>query len=133
MSASNATKVYALIDSETKAGLYASNDLGENWEFVSDNFQIIGRPFYYSHIYASPHDANELWSPNNRMFMSKDGGKTWILDPGIKDDFHDIWIDNKDPNRMIGSNDGGCQVSMTGGKTWSVNTLKKTHNSIELM
>jgi photosystem II stability/assembly factor-like uncharacterized protein len=119
MSASNATKVYALIDSETKAGLYASNDLGENWEFVSDNFQIIGRPFYYSHIYASPHDANELWSPNNRMFMSKDGGKTWILDPGIKDDFHDIWIDNKDPNRMIGSNDGGCQVSMTGGKTWS--------------
>ena len=86
---------------------------------MSDNFQIIGRPFYYSHIYASPHDADELWSPNNRMFMSKDGGKTWILDPGIKDDFHDIWIDNKDPNRMIGSNDGGCQVSMTGGKTWS--------------
>lgn len=79
----------------------------------------IGHPFYYSHIYASPHDANELWCPNNRMFMSKDGGKTWILDPGIKDDFHDIWIDNKDPNRMIGTNDGGCQVSMTGGKTWS--------------
>ncbi|WP_282123379.1 WD40/YVTN/BNR-like repeat-containing protein [Algibacter mikhailovii] len=119
MSAANATKVYALIDSETKSGLYVSNDLGENWEFVSDNFQIIGRPFYYSHIYASPHDENELWSPNNRMFMSKDGGETWILDPGIKDDFHDIWIDNKDPNRMIGSNDGGCQVSMTGGKTWS--------------
>jgi photosystem II stability/assembly factor-like uncharacterized protein len=125
MSAANATKVYALIDSETKAGLYASDDLGENWEFVSDNFQIIGRPFYYSHIYASPHDANELWSPNNRMFMSKDGGKTWILDPGIKDDFHDIWIDNKDPNRMIGSNDGGCQVSMTGGKTWSSQHTQK--------
>ena len=119
MSAANAKKVYALIDSETKPGLYVSNDLGENWEFVSDNFQIIGRPFYYSHIYASPHDANELWCPNNRMFMSKDGGKTWILDPGIKDDFHDIWIDNKDPNRMIATNDGGCQVSMTGGKTWS--------------
>jgi photosystem II stability/assembly factor-like uncharacterized protein len=125
MSAADAKKVYALIDSETKAGLYASNDLGENWVFVSDNFQIIGRPFYYSHIYASPHDANELWSPNNRMFMSKDGGETWILDPGIKDDFHDIWIDNKDPNRMIGSNDGGCQVSMTGGKTWSSQHTQK--------
>lgn len=119
MSAADAKKVYALIDSETKAGLYVSNDLGENWEFVSNYFQIIGRPFYYSHIYASPLDANELWCPNNRMFSSKDGGKTWELEPGIKDDFHDIWIDNNDPNRMIGTNDGGCQVSMTGGKTWS--------------
>ena len=119
MSAADATRVYALIDSEAKPGLYVSNDLGENWEFVSEYFQIIGRPFYYSHIYASPHDANELWSPNNRMFMSRDGGKSWILEPGIKDDFHDIWICPKDPNRMIGTNDGGCQVSMTGGLSWS--------------
>lgn len=125
MSAADAKKVYALIDSETKPGLYVSNDLGESWEFVSDYFQIIGRPFYYSHIYASPHDANELWSPNNRMFMSKDGGNTWILDPGIKDDFHDIWICPKDPKRMIGSNDGGCQVSMTGGLTWSSQHTQK--------
>jgi photosystem II stability/assembly factor-like uncharacterized protein len=119
MSAANATRVWALIDSETNPGLYRSDDLGENWEFVSNNFQIIGRPFYYSHIYSSPHDANELWSPNNRMFMSKDGGESWILNPGIKDDFHDIWIDPKDPNRMIGTNDGGCQVSLTAGNTWS--------------
>ena len=119
MSAADGKRVYALIDSETKPGLYRSDDLGDNWTFVSDNFQIIGRPFYYSHIYASPHDANELWSPNNRNFYSKDGGKTWILDPGIKDDFHDVWIDNKDPKRMIVTNDGGCQVSLTGGLTWS--------------
>ena len=125
MSAANAKKVYALIDSESKPGLYVSNDLGDNWEFVSDYFQIIGRPFYYSHIYASPHDANELWSPNNRMFMSKDGGKSWILDPGIKDDFHDIWICPKDPKRMIATNDGGCQVSMTGGLTWSSQHTQK--------
>ena len=125
MSAADSKKVYALIDSETKPGLYVSNDSGKNWEFVSDYFQIIGRPFYYSHIYASPHDANELWCPNNRMFMSEDGGHTWILDPGIKDDFHDIWIDNNDPNRMIGTNDGGCQVSMTGGKTWSSQHTQK--------
>ena len=119
MSAANAKKVYALIDSETKAALYVSDDLGENWEFVSDYFQIIGRPFYYSHIIASPHDANVLWCPNNRNFVSEDGGKTWVLDPGIKDDFHDVWICPKDPNRIIATNDGGCQVSMTGGKTWS--------------
>lgn len=119
MSAADDKKVYALVDSETKPGLYVSNDLGKNWEFSSNFFQIIGRPFYYSHIYASPHDANELWSPNNRLFKSFDAGKTWVLEPGIKDDFHDVWIDNNDPNRMIATNDGGCQVSMTRGKTWS--------------
>ena len=125
MSAADPTRVYALIDSETKPGLYVSNDLGENWEFVTDFFQIIGRPFYYSHIYASPHDADILWSPNNRMFSSVDGGRTWTLEPGIKDDFHDIWICPKDPMRMIGSNDGGCQVSLTGGKTWSSQYTQK--------
>jgi len=125
MSAADAKKVYALVDSETKPGLYESTDLGENWKLVSNNFQIIGRPFYYSHIYASPHDANELWSPNNRMFMTKDGGETWILEPGIKDDFHDIWICPKDPNRMIATNDGGCQVTMTRGKTWSSQYTQK--------
>jgi photosystem II stability/assembly factor-like uncharacterized protein len=125
MSAANATKVYALIDSETKPGLYVSNDLGENWEFVSDFFQIIGRPFYYSHIYASPHDANEVWSPNNRTFKSVDGGKNWVLEPGTKDDFHDIWICPKDPNRMILLHDGGVMVTMTGGHTWSTNYTQK--------
>ncbi len=125
MSAANASKVYALVDSETKPGLYMSNDLGDNWEFVTDFFQIIGRPFYYSHIYASPHDANHLWSPNNRIFKSTDGGKNWILEPGTKDDFHDIWICPKDSDRMIALHDGGVMVSMTGGNTWSTNFTQK--------
>ena len=75
MSAADANRVYALIDSETKPGLYRSDDLGENWTFVSDNFQIIGRPFYYSHVYANPSNADELWVPNNRIFSSRDAVK----------------------------------------------------------
>jgi photosystem II stability/assembly factor-like uncharacterized protein len=119
MSASDAKRVYALIDSESKAGLYRSDDLGENWAFVSDYFQITGRPFYYSHIYANPSNADELWSPNNRLFSSADAGETWVVEPGIKDDFHDIWIDKTDANRMIATNDGGVQVSLNGGLSWS--------------
>ena len=112
-------RVYTLIDSETKPGLYRSDDSGENWSFVSDNFQIIGRPFYYSHVMVNPSNADELWVPNNRMWSSNDGGKTWIVEPGIKDDFHDIWIDPRDANRMIATNDGGVQVTLTGGMSWS--------------
>ena len=119
MSDADANRVYALIDSESKAGLYRSNDLGGTWEFVSDYFQITGRPFYYSHIYANPGNADELWSPNNRVFSSRDAGKTWVVEPGIKDDFHDVWIDKTDANRMIITNDGGVQVTLTGGLSWS--------------
>ncbi len=121
----DANRVYAMIDSETKAGLYRSDDNGENWAFVSDYFQIIGRPFYYSHIMVNPSNADELWSPNNRLFSSRDAGNTWRVEPGIKDDFHDIWIDPKDANRMVVTNDGGVQVTLTGGMSWTQNYAQK--------
>jgi hypothetical protein len=34
-------------------------------------------------------------------------------------DNHDIWINPKDGNAMIQSNDGGANVSFDGGRTWS--------------
>ena len=125
MSAADPDRVYALIDSETAPGLYRSNDRGANWTFVSNNFQIIGRPFYYSHIIADHGDADSLWSPNNRLFASSDGGKTWVIEPGIKDDFHDVWIDPNDPNRMVSTNDGGVAVTLNGGLTWSEQYTQK--------
>ena len=39
--------------------------------------------------------------------------------PASKDDYQDIWIDPKDPNRIIATCDGGTQVSLTGGDSWS--------------
>ena len=119
VSQADPNRVYALIDSETKAGLYRSDDLGVNWYFVSNFAQIIARPFYFFHLFAAPHNADELWAPANKLYSSKDGGKTWVLEPGIKDDYHEAWVDPTDPNRIIVTCDGGCQISLTGGKTWS--------------
>ena len=53
------------------------------------------------------------------MWRSTDGGETWALEPGVKDDYQDIWIDPNNPNRIIATCDGGTQVTLTGGKTWS--------------
>ena len=47
------------------------------------------------------------------------GVRTWLLEPGGKDDFHDIWIDPTDSDRMIAVHDGGFQVTLTGGLTRS--------------
>ena len=119
MSAADPNRVYALIDNETRQGLYRSDDLGETWQFVSDSPDITSRPFYFYHLEADPSDADKLWAPANKLRTSNDGGETWLLEPGGKDDFHDIWIDPNDSDRMIAVHDGGFQVTMTGGLTWS--------------
>jgi photosystem II stability/assembly factor-like uncharacterized protein len=116
MSASDGNRVYALIDSETQQGLYRSDDKGSTWRFISGDANITARPFYFYHIYADPSDADHLWVPGNKLWRSVDAG---TLEPSIKDDFQDIWIDPDDSSRMIVTCDGGTSVSLTGGKTWS--------------
>ncbi len=120
MSADDPNRVYAIVDSETQQGLYRSDDRGDSWRLVSDNPNITARPpFYFYTVYATPTNADEVWIPGNKLWRSLDAGETWSLEPSIKDDFQDIWIDPVDPDRMIVTSDGGTSVSMTGGLTWS--------------
>ena len=119
MSKDAPNRVYALIDSESQQGLYRSDDLGNTWRLVSTDANITVRPFYHYHVYANPNDADNVWVTGNKVWKSTDGGENFALEPGIKDDFQDMWIDPNDSNRMIITCDGGTQVSLTGGKTWS--------------
>ena len=50
---------------------------------------------------------------------SIDGGRSFQRVKGPHHgDHHDIWIDPKNPRRIIDSNDGGVDVSLNGGETW---------------
>ena len=53
------------------------------------------------------------------FYKSTDGGKTFATFRTPHGDNHDIWINPKDGNIMIQSNDGGANVSTDGGRTWS--------------
>jgi len=119
MSAADPDRIYALIDSESQPGIYRSDDLGKTWQFVNGEANLIVRPFYFSHIYANPTNADEIWIPTNKQWRSRDAGKTWLQMTGTKDDFHDLWIDPNNPARMIAVHDGGAMVSMNEAKTWS--------------
>jgi photosystem II stability/assembly factor-like uncharacterized protein len=119
MSADDPDRVYAIVDSETQQGLYRSDDRGDSWRLVSTDANILARPFYFYTILANPSDADEVWVPGNKLWRSPDAGETWVLEPGVKDDYQDMWIDPNDPDRMIATCDGGTQVTMTGGLTWS--------------
>lgn len=110
--------VYALIEAED-GGMFRSDDGGENWKKVSGNRLLRQRAWYYTTITVHPTNPNEVWCPQVDMVKSIDGGKTWQIVKGIPHgDNHDLWIDPKNPKRMIGSDDGGVNLTMDGGETW---------------
>ncbi len=60
------------------------------------------------------------------FFKSTDAGKTFTSLRTPHGDNHDIWINPKDGNTLIQSNDGGANVSFDGGRTWSTQMNQPT-------
>ncbi|MGH9542531.1 MAG: hypothetical protein ACRD2H_11690 [Terriglobales bacterium] len=118
MAPSDPQRIYALL--EAKDGrLWTSDDLGDHWTMVSNSHQIDGRPWYFSRVEVAPNDPNRIYFLSVEMFVSQDGGKTVKpMGRGVHSDNHDIWIDPKNPERMIEGNDGGVVLSTDGGGHW---------------
>jgi len=114
----NSNHVYALI--ETKKGLlWDSKDMGEHWEKLSDSKLFNVRPFYFSLVAVSPADENRVYFGSYNLIQSDDGGKTFrVISQRIHPDHHALWIDPKDPDRILQGNDGYALVSTDGGKSW---------------
>jgi photosystem II stability/assembly factor-like uncharacterized protein len=116
---SDGRRVYALIEAE-KGGLFRSDDGGESWELINPGRALRQRPWYYSTITVNPQNENDVWFPQVPMLHSIDGGKTVQYVRGVPHgDNHDVWIDPRNPKRMIVANDGGVHISANGGETWS--------------
>jgi photosystem II stability/assembly factor-like uncharacterized protein len=113
------SRVWAQIEHDS-GGLYRSDDGGQSWEFMNGDRRMRQRAWYYSHIYADPSDSNVVYSLNVGFFKSRDGGRTFPQQISVPHgDNHDLWIAPNDPNRMINANDGGANVSLNGGQSWT--------------
>ena len=111
-------RVYALIE-HAEGGMYRSDDHGDSWKFVARNNDIISRAWYYMHLTPDPQDPDTVYVNNLRFWKSIDGGKTYSMIGTPHGDNHDLWIDPKNPKRMVQGNDGGACVSFNGGASWS--------------
>lgn len=111
-------RVWALIEAEDGA-LFRSDDGGATWSRLSEEGGLRQRAWYYQHIFAHPQDPDTLWILNVQTWKSIDGGRTFFDIPTAHADNHDLWIDPRNPQRMIESNDGGACVSFNGGESWS--------------
>jgi photosystem II stability/assembly factor-like uncharacterized protein len=117
---SNPRRIYVIADAK-EGGLYRSDDGGENWRRVSDDKRIWGRGWYFCEVSVDPKDADTVYVPNTGLYRSRDGGKTFTVlkgEPG-GDDYHELWIDPDEPQRMILGSDQGVVVTRNGGETWS--------------
>jgi photosystem II stability/assembly factor-like uncharacterized protein len=112
--------VWALVEAKGPAeGLYRSVDGGATWSEVNNNANLHQRPFYFTHLAADPVDPATVYVLNVSFLKSTDGGTTFHSIRNPHSDNHDIWIDPSNPQRMIEGNDGGANVSVDGGKTWT--------------
>ena len=114
------SRLWAIVETEgDKSGVYRSDDRGATWNHLTNNQDLLNRPWYYLHIFADPQDPDTVYVNNLKMWKSIDGGKEWGEITTPHGDNHGLWIDPDDPERMINGNDGGACVSFNGGETWS--------------
>ena len=127
VSAADPARVYVLIEAPgDEGGVYRSDDAGDSWRQVSDFQPIRNRPFYYTNLHAHPTDADTLWGMAEGYFQSSDGGETWERRFTPHGDNHDLWINPDNPDIQIQANDGGANVTIDGGETWSTQENQPT-------
>jgi photosystem II stability/assembly factor-like uncharacterized protein len=122
VSGGDSNRIYAMVENEN-GGLYVSNDAGATWKMINDNRTVRQRAFYYTRVYADPKAKDTVYVLNTSMYKSTDGGKTFRTIQAPHGDHHDLWIDPENPQHMVNSNDGGGNVSVNGGQTWTPQTF----------
>ena len=102
-------------------GIYLSDDAGATWKLVNNEQRLWGRGWYFGQIAVDPTNPDRAYDINTATYMTLDAGKTWVPVKGAPggDDYHQLWINPKDGNRMVLSSDQGTVVSVDGAKTWS--------------
>jgi photosystem II stability/assembly factor-like uncharacterized protein len=106
---------------ETKGGIYLSDDAGATWRQVNSETRLWGRGWYFEQIAVDPKNPDRAYVCNTATYMTTNAGKNWVPVKGAPggDDYHQMWINPTDGNRMVLSSDQGTVVSVDGAKTWS--------------
>jgi photosystem II stability/assembly factor-like uncharacterized protein len=102
-------------------GVYLSDDAGASWKLVNAENRLWGRGWYFGGVAVDPVNPDRAYVINTATYMTTDAGKTFVPVKGAPggDDYHQLWINPKDGNRMILASDQGAVVSVDGSKTWS--------------
>ena len=119
VSPANPDRVWAIIEAEPTGGIYRSDDAGKTWKRTNKENKLRQRAWYYTHVVADPQNPNTVYALNTRLYRSIDAGKTFEVIQVPHGDVHDLWINPHNTDIMVVANDGGAQVTLNHGKSWS--------------
>jgi len=114
-------RVYVIVEAkDKKGGLYRSDDAGATWKKATEDGRIVGS-WYMSEIYVDPRNADIVYVPSQNLYRSNDGGHTFTAIKGAPggDDYHCVWIDPTNSQRIMLGVDQGAAISLNGGETWT--------------
>ena len=114
-------RVYLIIEAkEKKGGLFRSDDGGVTWQTITEDRRI-ETSWYMGEIFLDPKNPDVVYVPLQNFYRSTDGGKSFTAIKGAPggDDYHTVWIDPTNPQRMILGTDQGATITMNGAETWS--------------
>ena len=119
---SDSNILYTVIEAEDpkRKGLYRSDDAGQSWEQLNNDFGITVRPFYFSRITVDPRNPDVVVKGGLTGSISRDGGKTFKALGNMHSDIHDIIFDINDSDRIYAGTDGGVYRSWNGGTTMEI-------------
>jgi photosystem II stability/assembly factor-like uncharacterized protein len=127
ISPANPDRLWAVVEAANeKAGVYRTDDAGRTWQRTSSQREMTHRAWYFNHIVADPVDPNVVYALNTFLFRSTDGGKSFAVINGAKNDNHDLWINPRNPRAMVLGDDGGAAVSLTAASAWSTEQNQPT-------
>ncbi len=112
-------RVYAIVAAK-QGGLFRSDNGGTTWRRITTDPRIVGSG-YFSHVWVDPGDPHEIFVAQTCLYRSMNGGRTFAAYKGAPggDDYHQLWINPRQPADMILGSDQGASVSMDGGRSWS--------------
>ena len=118
----NSARIYALIQTKDQGSVWRSNDAGRDWTLVNSDRSLIGRAGYYIRIAVSTGSDQEVLIANSSFHQSLDAGESF-REVRWGGDTHDIWIDPRNPDRFVITDDGGMIITTVHGRGFHRVTL----------
>jgi len=114
-------RLFAVVGSRAKSGVYRSDDAGEHWSLVNSDRRLWERDGDFNEIRVDPTNADVAYIANVVTWKTTDGGATFTAMRGAPggDDYHRIWINPADSKQLLITSDQGAIITVNGGETFS--------------
>ena len=120
----NGQRIYVVGNAiENGSGVYRSDDGGATWKHVGNGESRVsnGQGNYGSGVWVDSQNPDVVYVVSVPLYRSTDGGNTFSVFKGAPggEDYHCMWIDPTNGQRILLGADQGASVTLDGGQTWS--------------